>query len=91
MAGMARGIHQFIIKEVGQQNDWMHRNKQDQQGEEAELENCLERLKGENRPRCWCNRLVVTRVEYTKQGPGVHQPMRDIKVSVVEKHREKET
>src|ERR1043166_1002209 len=91
MSGMPRGVHQLVVENIGEQNNWLHRDKQDQQSEETELKDSLERLKGKNRPRCRRDGFVMPGVEQTKQGPGMHQPVRQVKVSVVEKHREEET
>src|ERR1700719_2858461 len=44
VSGMARRIYQLIVKNVGQQDSRVHRNKQDQQRKKTKLQDCLERL-----------------------------------------------
>src|SRR5436853_5442335 len=80
VSGMARRIHQFIVKNVGQQDRRMHRNKQDQQRKKTELKNCLERLKRKNRPWRRCDRFMMTRMQHPEQGARMHQAMGSVEI-----------
>ena len=84
-------VDQLIVKEIAQQDRWVHRHKQNQQRKKPELENGLERLERKDRPRRGRDRLVMTRMEHSKQNSRMHQTMRDIEVAVVEENRQAKT